>query len=80
MSVNWFFLAALNHELACSRAAELSRHLTRLASNESDRDRKRETLRHIHANEEIVRECKAKLEYITNYILHINVTFCVKME
>lgn len=30
VSVNWFFLAALNHGLACSRAPELSRHLTRL--------------------------------------------------
>lgn len=42
VSVNWFFLAALNHGLACSRAAELSRHLTRLDSNERDEARRRE--------------------------------------
>lgn len=56
MSVNWFFLAALNHELACSHT-KLSKHLTRPRM----KDRKRETPRHIHANEKIVLRDEVRL-------------------
>lgn len=73
MSVNWFFLVALNHQPACSRAAELSRHLTRLVSNKSDRDGKGESL-WAHPDEEIVATARRSQTVL------IGITFCAEVE